>query len=1306
MFSKAPFQQMIYAIAKWIILSLVLFSPCFSQTNSRPNKQITFQHFTSEEGLSQNSVYCIWQDHQGFIWFGTDEGLNRFDGYSFKIYKKSPFDNNTLPSNRIYALFEDQAGDLWIGTRQGLCRFDRTRTKFTHYRYDTQNPNSISNDMVKAIFEDHTGTLWVGTEGGGLNLLDRATGNFTRYLNNENSFESISSNNVKTIFEDQKGMLWIGTDRGLNRFDRVSKKFTSYFHNVKDPNSLSDDTVTAIYEADTEHLWIGTSKGLNLFSQTQESFTPLKLSEKLASDEMITKIFRDQTGMVWIGTNNGLHRWDVFNNEDNTYLPVPKDPSSLSSNRVSAIYQDRSGALWFGTYFGGINRFDPLSQRFSSYLADLENINNLSKNIWAIYLDRKEILWIGTNDGLIEMERSTGKIVEIYRHNPNDPNSLRSSHIDALIEDNNGVLWVGSNGGGLHSFDRVTKKFTAYLHDDNNPFSMSSDKIRAFHLDRAGTLWIGTLGGGLNRYDRAAGRFYAYRHNSSNPDTISGDLVRAFCEDQEGNLWVGTESGLNKFDRQTGKFTAYRQNPKDLSSISSDVVNYLYIDLNNIMWVATTGGLNRFDMSKGTFTSITEIDGLANNTINGIIEDSKSTLWLSTNRGITNYDPIRKIIKNFDTRDGLPCREFNGRACYYSPQGEMFFGGNNGFTSFYGEKIEENNYVPPIVITSIKLFDKVLEKAKLWLIPGSKEANTPLMLSYQENFISFEFSALSYQVPERNQYAYMLVGIDDDWVAAQTRRYISYSKIPPGEYIFKVKGSNSDGRWNEAGIAIHIIITPPFWQTRTAYILYILFAFSVIYSGVTYRLRALRNQNLLLETTVAERTVELANALSEIKINNNQLIAAKEALEQNNRELDIKNKQLDEKIVELVSAQQQADRIFSALAEALPGTVLEGKYRLEERIGAGGFGAVYRATHLLLEKEVAVKIFKPVPGNDSEESLERFRFEAVSTCKINHPNAVTVLDSGISAEGIAYLVMELLKGCTLKAEIQRLKLLTPLRSAQILLPVCQVLEKAHSLGIIHRDIKPDNIFLHQEDGKEIVKILDFGIAKLMEVQESLEEKFSATSKLIGTPAYISPERLTGMPYDGKSDIYSLGVILYEMLSGQLPFQRNSSGFLGLIQMHLTSEPPPLNSINSDIPQEVSDIVASALARELALRPTAAELSQNLLASLSLRPEQLIDANGYCLANSTSSISLQESEEQEAITMVSVLPQNTDEQSRLAKRIFLALSKSLPETRKHMLEQACGNNLALQKEVLSLLKANEETKENIFTENLAFHKEDK
>jgi serine/threonine protein kinase len=399
---------------------------------------------------------------------------------------------------------------------------------------------------------------------------------------------------------------------------------------------------------------------------------------------------------------------------------------------------------------------------------------------------------------------------------------------------------------------------------------------------------------------------------------------------------------------------------------------------------------------------------------------------------------------------------------------------------------------------------------------------------------------------------------------------VRYTNLDPGEYVFRVIGSNNDGKWNEQGAAVRIRIAPPPWRAWWAYLIYTFGLISIGYSGYRYRLDAIEKRLKL------ERAAEI---------------------DKKNKELENKNAELARKNQELTESNNRADRIFSALAEALPGTVLDDKYRLDEKIGAGGFGAVYRATHMEMKRAVAVKIFKPQPGNDSADALERFRLEAVSASRINHANAVAVLDSGISSEGIAYLVMELLKGHTLTAELKRKKILSIERVAQILIPICDVLEKAHSMGIVHRDIKPDNIFLHRGEAGEVVKVVDFGIAKLTESSASIDARsLTATGGIIGTPTYMSPERLEGKIYDGRADVYSLGVLLYEMLCGRAPFRADSGEVIALVRMHLMKPPQPLREVNAQVPAAVERVVLRALEKSPQQRPTPKALGEEFLAA--------------------------------------------------------------------------------------------------------------
>jgi serine/threonine protein kinase len=631
----------------------------------------------------------------------------------------------------------------------------------------------------------------------------------------------------------------------------------------------------------------------------------------------------------------------------------------------------------------------------------------------------------------------------------------------------------------------------------------------------------------------------------------------------------------------------------------------------------------------------------------------------------------------------------------------MFFGGVNGLNRFYPEQITDNQFIPPVVITDFKIFDKPADKERMAIACGYIE-NQPLLLNYNENFLQFEFAALNFIVSTKNQYRYKLTGVDKDWVDNKTARDARYTNLSPGEYTLRVQGSNNDGVWNEAGVALKIIITPPPWRTWWAYLLYMFGLATAGYRTYRYRLKVLERRFQIAQA------VEIGKKNQELENKNQELAEQKQALAEKNEELAHqkgmlvgKNEELAEKNAELVASHQRADRIFSALAEALPGTVLDEKYRLEEKIGSGGFGAVYRATHLSMQRAIAVKIFKPAAGNDSADALSRFQQEAVSACRINHPNAVAVLDSGISSEGIAYLVMELLKGHTLTAELRHKKVLTINRVAQILLPICDVLSKAHSIGIVHRDIKPDNIFLHRGEAGEIVKVVDFGIAKLMEASASIDVKdLTATGGIIGTPTYMAPERLEARPYDGRSDVYSLGVLLYEMLCGQLPFRVGPSGLVGIIRMHLAEKPQPLRQINPDISPAIEAVVLQALEKDPKKRPSAKELSASFLAAAGIDADQL---NSLDSSLESDVDRLDESAYSETVN--TLLAHNSkDERSRYLRQVedvLQLLLKCDVNKQWQTLNEACADNERLRStiEAIATVPGQEQPRAFIAAEKL-------
>lgn len=1173
---------------------ICLAIPLFAQ------EAISFKQYSLEQGLSQSSVRSIVSDRQGFIWLATDEGLNRFDGHTFKYYKNSPTDPHSLSHNSTICVYLDSRGTLWTGTTLGLNRFDAQTEQFTRYLVDDQHPHTISNDIITSIGEDQAHNLWVGTFNG-LNRLEPQSDQFVSYHYNPNNPQSLSSDHITAIYQDRKGRLWIGTNEGLN-LQQGADSFIRMVNNPSDPHSLSDNEITSIYQDSSGILWVGTRNGLNRWDEAQNQFTVYEHEPDQTNsllDNRIISICEDRLGQLWLGTHRGLSRFNAAKTSFTSFTTAEIPPDT----HISSIIQDASGTIWLGTFFQGFFRYDPLSQSFTTYRHSASNPNSLIFNsVWTIYEDRQGLIWLGTGRGL-----NTYDPVQQQFTNRTSLVSAFPGDIPAcwvIYQDSSGSIWVATSSG-VYVYNESDNSVVQYKHQPNDPTSIASSLVGAIYQDRLGNIWLGT-DGGLSRFDSVKKTFTNYVHNPQDPHSLSNNKIRSILEDNAGYLWISTTNGLNRFDPKQEVFQVYN---RDNSGLSSNAISALYQDSQGILWIGTsTGGLNRFDPKTERFQVYTDREGLPENLIYTILPDNQGYLWLSTNKGLARFDPRQGTCKNYDTAYGLQSNEFNSHSACKTRGGLLFFGGVNGFSIFDPQNIKDNTYVPPIVITDIKLFSQPFEKATVWFKQAQQTPNTPnLQLSYKENFLSFEFAALSYQLLEKNHYAYKLEGLDKDWVEAGSRNYANYTDLAPGDYTFRVKACNNDGVWNEAAFPIKLQILPPLWRTWWAYSLYLIGIGALIYTGIYYRLRTLEQRNFSLACEVKKRTDQLAQALAEIKSKNLALIEAKESVEDNNRQLqeknlllDQKNHQLDEKVEQLVNAQQQANRIFSVLAEALPGTVLDGKYMLKEKIGAGGFGIVYKGTHLSLKRDIAIKVFKPTPGNDSAQNLARFQFEAVSASRVNHPNAVTILDSGISKEGIAFLVMELLNGHSLREELQRYGRLSLVRCAQILLPICDVLDKTHAQNIVHRDIKPDNIFLHRSVGGEVIKVLDFGIAKMFtdyEESQSLEH-FTATGHIVGTPVYMAPERLTSLPYNGQADVYSVGIILYQMLCGKLPLSEANNLF-SLIHLRLKQDMPPPSQFRADLSPAIDEVILKALERDPDKRLTAKQLGEQFLLAAGL-----------------------------------------------------------------------------------------------------------
>jgi len=830
---------------------------CISIVAETP--KISFTHLSVADGLSHSDVRAIAQDHQGFMWFGTWlGGLNRYDGYSFKVYKHDDQDPRSLVSDSVRTLYVDHTGVLWIATMgPGLDRYDRDTDSFIHYRHDPHDPGSLPDNVVKAFSEDETGALWVGTRSA-LSRFDRTRNVFFTYRSRPNDPASFGEAHVQAICLDATtGLLWLGTpDSGVKVLDRSTGHFTQYENDPNDPGSLSGNDVGDIHQDREGNLWIITSRGLNRFDRKTHKFIhyfhDLKNPNSL-SDNSLAMTYEDRAGRFWVPTNNGLNLMDRARGTFTRYLHDPNDSSSLSSNVINwrALCEDSSGGLWIGLRSTGVDRLAGGAERFTTYRHNPQDANSPSSNvISALAVDSTGKLWIGTGAGL---DRFDGKTFIHYISDPNNRSRLSQGPQRSIVQDSHGAVWTATYGGGLDRLDG--QRVTHFRHDPANPDSPAMDNINNIVPDAMGGLWIGVHGAGLDYFD---GRHFT--HFPADPGNPAG-LPDAWCVplllDRHGVLWIGTGHwGLVRFDTRTRRFTTYLLEPNQPGSQAANWTEDVYSD-GTIFWVASPTGLFRFDPETGKFTRhYTEKDGLANNSVVGVLGDALGNLWVSTVKGLSRFDPRTETFRNYDMFDGLQGNEFSFRCHARAPDGRLFFGGVNGLSAFYPDKLADNPTPPPVVLTEFELFNKPVKiGGKDSPLQQAIHVASSITLRYDQSVFAFQFAALEFTSPLKNRYAYKLDRFDRDWQSTDaTRRFATYTHLDHGDYTFHVKASNNDGVWNEQGVALHIRILPPWWSTlwfRTLGLASILLS---IWCAYQLRIRRLRREfNAQLEGRVEER---------------------------------------------------------------------------------------------------------------------------------------------------------------------------------------------------------------------------------------------------------------------------------------------------------------------------------------------------------------------------------------------------------------------------------------------------------------------
>ncbi len=817
----------------------LLLIPWLSLLGQKPYLQ--FEYYTSAQGLSQNSVYAIIQDKQGFMWFATQDGLNRFDGYGFKIFRNENHLKSTA-SNYIYSMAGDAHGRIWIGTTTGLAIFDPKNSSYTDVE--------ITRDTeINQVLRATDGSMWVAINKLGIFHFSSDGETLGHYLN------ELVSPEITFLYEDNKKRIWAGSaNRGISIYNPTTGTFSA----LKDP-ALQKITVSAIRMTPGGEIWIGSRQnGLLRYRESSHTFESVTADGQSGlSSNNIKYIFTDSKKRIWIASEEGLNLFNEKQQIFYNYNYDQADPNGLSNDDINFIFEDRSGALWIAMNNTGICRYSPNLTYFKNYDAQSNGSFLPSNIVWSFYEDDDGELLIGTENGLtIYNPRTRSSRIVNTENSPLSHNTIRHIHKDKA-----GFFWLASDGGGLIRFDKKTGRIKTYLNDPTDSTSLSNNRLRYIFPRDAGSLWVATLEG-LNIFNFKANTFKLLQKSTSSKNSLSDDRILSIYQYRDGPLFIGTYNGLSLYNEKTNTFRNFHKDKDNPSSISSNIViSVLHRreDPEDVFWVGTSEGLNRFNLSTGEFKSFTTRDGLPNNIIYSIEEDRQGHLWMATNKGLSQMDVEAQHFRNFNLKDGLRNDEFSANASIALKNGQLWFGGVEGITAFTPEEIGINENVPPIAITSFSIYDKELPVDSILAVKPRID------LSYTDKFFKIQFAALEFTNPLKNRYKYKLEGFDSKWIDAGYNHSASYTNLDGGEYVFRVIASNNDGVWNEKGLEIPIYIKPPFWET----VWFIGALISLVLLGIAFfvhlRLNAIKRQREELKEKVRERTAELLKRNVELK---------------------------------------------------------------------------------------------------------------------------------------------------------------------------------------------------------------------------------------------------------------------------------------------------------------------------------------------------------------------------------------------------------------------------------------------------------
>lgn len=825
----------------------------------------TFRNLSTGQGLSQSVITCFYQDSRGYMWIGTQDGLNRYDGYQFTVFRHRDDDlRGSLPSNYIRCIAEDPDGNLWIGTdTTGLALFNRGKEAFTTYQHDPQDHNTLSDNRIRSMVFDTAGNLIIGTQHG-LNILNYHTMAVSRY-----PVDELENQSVNALHIDRSGMLWVGTDNGAFLIDPSANLINTFHNTASDPNSIHNDQIHCFYQDEDGTLYIGTNKGLNRYDRSVNGFHDVlveDLGQQEKTDLEVNAIIKDRAGYLWAGTfGNGLIGFNEKTGELITFRHDPSQPGTLGSDFVFSLYLDRSGLLWIGTYGGGISHYYRPSVAFNTIaVKETSQPSATSREIYALYPDADNRLWIGTDRGLFVYSMPNERFIPISTRSPGIP-AFGEDCIYSITSGPNGSTWIGTTSGKIMVVDKISEEkgiasAVAEAKTLTPADTFISSEINCLLTSHSGTFWAGTSQG-IYHLDPEGRIIRSYPADPSDRSDINQKAVYCMHESTSGTLFIGTGNGVGRYNASSDMFEQILL-PGNVDITNAPVYS-LFLDQESVLWIGTDNeGLFAYNTLNEAVQHYTVKDGLPDLVIYGILEDADQQLWLSTNNGLSrgtrHTGGLPVTFVNYNTTKGLATVTYNPGACAAGRNNLLFFGGSGLITCFDPLQVPGNTYIPPVYITDLQLFYKSVSPAE----DGSSPLSAPIsetgeiVLRHHQNLLTLTFSALNYQESDKNAYACKLDGYDAQWQFPENRT-ITYANLLPGRYTFRIKASNNDGIWNENGDSLVITIRPPF--SRTIWF-FLLMAAGILLSFILIsqiRTSQLRNAKKVLEQQVQKRTAQL-----------------------------------------------------------------------------------------------------------------------------------------------------------------------------------------------------------------------------------------------------------------------------------------------------------------------------------------------------------------------------------------------------------------------------------------------------------------